>query len=58
MSYNGSPKFVAIVIMSSEGSVVYGFLPPEEFEDGVASLMKKKNFYDYVVESIRSKIAA
>lgn len=53
MSYNGSYEFLAVIVLSRQGTIVTGFRPPEDYGQDMASLLKKSVFFDEVVASIR-----
>ena len=55
MRYNGSSEFIAVVFLSKEGTLVTSFWPGEEYNDDMASLLKKKMFFDEVISSIREE---
>lgn len=57
ISYNGSEEFIALIILGFEGIVVYGFQPPEEYQQDMASLLKKKVFFDEVVASVQDSLS-
>ena len=45
----GYMSYEAVILLSRGGTIVCGFLPPEEYGEDVLSLLKKKNFLDKVV---------
>lgn len=55
ISYNGSYEFLAVIVLSNEGTIVTGFRPPEDYDQDIASLLRKKAFFDEVVASIRNE---
>lgn len=54
ISYNGSYEFLSVIVLSSKGTIVIGFRPPEDYGQDMASLLKKSAFFDKVVASVRS----
>lgn len=54
ISYNGSYEFIAVIALSSKGSIVVGFRPPENYGQDMASLLKKRAFFEETIASLRA----